>query len=152
MEKGNPIETLTKLTESGFVALLPGVTVSHEFVSEFLKVPDNVSKKVIILDENNVSSLIDAILYRIDDYRELMDWSTRLYGDARVRLIEKAVYHGHPTFQILLARIYENGEYGVEVDYEKALEWLNAARYEDGLAVDGAIERLEEKIKRQGQK
>ena len=91
-------------------------------------------------------------MYRIDDYHDLMDWSTRLYGDARVRLIEEAVYHGgSPTFQILLASIYENGLYGVDGDYEQALEWLNAARYEDGLAVDYQIERVEEKLKQRGQ-
>lgn len=34
-------------------------------------------------------------------------------------------------------------------DYEKALEWLNAAKFEDGLAVENQIERVEEKMKKQ---
>lgn len=149
----NPMETLIELTQSGFVVFLLGSSFPIDFVHEFIKVSDTVSKKVIILDENCRASLIDTILFRIDDYRELMDWSVRLYGDARIKLIEEAIYHGGPpTFQLLLASIYENGQYGVDVDLEKALDWLKAARYEDGLAVDNQIARIEEKLKKQGKR
>lgn len=153
MEEKNPIETLKELTESGFVAFFLGNSFPFDLVNEFIKVSDAVSKKVIILDENRTSSLIDTILYRIDDYRELMDWSARVYGDARIKLLEEAIYHGgSPTFQLYLANIYENGLYGVDVDLEKALDWLKAARYEDGLAVDNQIARVEEKLKKQGKR
>lgn len=150
MKEANPIETLKELTESGFVAILQGSSFPFDFICEFMKVTDSISKKVIILDENRSSSLIDTIMYRIDDYHELLDWSARVYGDARIKLIEEAIYHGGPpTFQLLLASIYENGLDGVNVDYEKALEWLESARYGDGLAVDGAIDRVKEKIEQQ---
>lgn len=94
MEEENPIEILKELTESGFVAFLQGNALPFDLVCEFIKVSDTVSKRVIILDENRGASLIDTILYRIDDYRELMDWSARVYGDARIKLIEEAIYHG----------------------------------------------------------
>ena len=97
-----------------------------------------------------LDKLITRQSHRIDDYHELLDWSARVYGDARIKLIEEAIYHGGPpTFQLLLASIYENGLDGVNVDYEKALEWFESARYGDGLAVDGAIDRVKEKIEQQ---
>lgn len=150
INEANPMETLNELAEVGFVTMMPGANIPPSFINGFQHVSDTLSKRIIVIGDKQSASLMDTILYRIDDYHDLMDWSTRLYGDARVRLIEEAVYHGgHPTFQILLASIYENGLYGVEVDYEKALEWLNAAKFEDGLAVENQIERVEEKLKKQ---
>lgn len=146
----NSMEVLEELTKDGFVVMIPGTNIAPSFLHEFLNISDTISKKLIVLDDKRSASLIDTILCRINDYRELMDWSTRVYGDARVKLIEEAVYHGAPpTFQILLARIYENGEYGVSIDYEKALEWLYEAKHGDGLAVDNQIARIEEKLKKQ---
>lgn len=152
MHESNPMEVLSELANIGFVAMIPGADVGATFFNEFLNISDTISRKLIVLDERRSASLIDTILYRIESYRELMDWSTRVYGDARVKLIEEAVYHGgHPTFQILLSSIYENGLYGVKVDFQKALEWLNAAKYEDGLAVDSHIARVEDKLKKQNE-
>ena len=152
MKEGDPIEVLGELAEVGFVVMMPGANILSSFINGFLHISDALCKRIIVLNDKQNASLIDTILYRIEDYRELMDWSTRVYGDARVRLIEEAVYHGgSPTLQILLASIYEKGLYGVDIDYEKALEWLNAARYEDGLAVNYQIERIEEKLKQQSQ-
>lgn len=153
IQTGNSIELLEDLAKSGFVAIIPGANIEPIFLKKFVDIPDIVSKSLIIPDDKRSTSLIDEILYRIDGYRKLMDWADRVYGDARVKLIEEAVYRGcAPTIQILLARIYEYGEYGVDIDYEKALEWLKAAKHEDGLAVDSQIARVEEKLKKQGKR
>lgn len=150
IQADNSIGVLEELAMSGFVAMMPGANIPTKFLEEFLNISNTASKNLIVLDKRRSAFIIDEILQRIDDCDELMDWSHRVCGDAKVKLIEEAIYHGaRPTLQILLARIYENGEYGVEVDYEKALEWLMAAKHGDGLAVDSQMARVNDKLKRQ---
>ena len=148
----NPMETLNELAEVGFVTMMPGANIPPSFINDVLQAPTTTSKKLIILDDERRSLLMEIIFDRIDDYHELLGWSYRLQGEVVSKLIDNAIDKGaQPTYYLVLANLYEYGEHGIEVDYPKAIYWLECAR-SVGLSVDTRIHYLKEKLKQQSER
>lgn len=152
INESNPVETLNELVEVGFVAIMPNEDVSPLFINDILQVPSTISKKVIILDEERQSLLMEIIFDRIDDYNELLGWSYRLQGEVVSKLIDNAIDKGAPpTYYLVLANLYENGHHGIEIDFQKAIYWLECAK-SAGLAVESRKQYLNEKLKKQSER
>ena len=152
INESNPVETLNELVEVGFVAIMPNEDVSPSFINDILQVPSTISKKVIILYEERQSLLMEIIFDRIDDYNELLGWSYRLQGEVVSKLIDNAIDKGAtPTYYLVLANLYENGHHGIEIDFQKAIYWLECAK-SAGLAVESRKQYLNEKLKKQSER
>ena len=149
MQEPNRMEVLNELADIGFVAMIPDENISPRFLNVFLQTPPSIRERLIILDEERQSLLMDIIIYSIGDYNELLGWSYRLQGDVVSKLIDNAIDKGAPpTYYLVLANLYEYGQQGIDVDYKKAIYWLECAK-SVGLAVDNRIYYLNEKLKRQ---
>ena len=80
-----------------------------------------------------------------DEIRILTD---KAWGEERARLFELMIDNGTlpPTAYARLSSIYENGEWGVDVDYEKALGYLAFLRME-GISISNIEMRIREKMR-----
>ena len=152
INEANPVETLNELAEVGFVAMMPNEDVSPPFINYILQMPSTISKKLIILDEERQSLLMEIIFDRIDDYNELLGWSYRLQGEVVSKLIDIVIDKGAPpTYYLVLVNLYEYGQHGIEVDYQKAIYWLECAK-SAGLAVESRMRYLNERLKKQSER
>lgn len=81
------------------------------------------------------------------NFEQAMDLSQYAWGQAKVDLLERAIYNGGtPTMQFILANIYENRLYGIKKDLHEALSIYEDMLHFDGIAISNHIDRVRKLI------
>lgn len=139
------IEDIKEPIKQGYVVLLLNESAYHKVSIQFAHLPEINLKHLIVLNHNEKDAF-NKMLASLN-HVEAMEMAHNMWGNAVVELIDHAnCVGGSPTLQILLGRIYENGEYGVTENLEKALEYYESALHWDGIATYSQIDRVKAKI------
>lgn len=138
------IEDLKKPIERGYVVLLLDDSSFKKFSIKLASKPIEDMKRLIFLKSNEFDAFVKMISTL--NHEEAMAMSHNMWGNALVELIDHASCSGgSPGLQLLLGRIYEYGEYGVNINLEKAFEYYQMARM-DGIFAYEDMNRVNKKI------
>lgn len=103
------------------------------------------SKRLLFMKRNEKN--IFARIVSSINYEQAMDLSHYAWGQAKVDLLENAIYNGGtPSMQFVLANIYEKGLYGIKKDLHEALGIYEDMLHYDGIATYNHIDRVRKLI------
>ena len=103
------------------------------------------SKRLLFMrrnERNMFARIVNSL-----NFEQAMDLSQYAWGQAKVDLLERAIYNGGtPTMQFILANICENGLYGIKKDLHEALSIYEDMLHFDGIATSNHIDRVRKLI------
>ena len=103
------------------------------------------SKRLIFMKRNE-RNMFTRIVNSLN-FEQAMDLSQYAWGQAKVDLLEQAIYNGGtPSMQFILANIYEKGLYGIKKDLYEALSIYEDMLHSDGIATNNHIDRVHKLI------
>ena len=103
------------------------------------------SKRLLFMKRNERNMF--ARIVNTLNFEQAMDLSQYAWGQAKVDLLEQAIYNGGtPPMQFILANIYEKGLYGINKDLHKALGIYEDMLHSDGIATYNHIDRVRKLI------